>query len=200
MISKKKTFNKKEDYDYKDKFIYDSRLNKLQRKYCSCVNKVRTKLSKKNKTGAYPICYSSLRKNFIRQELDKETSNKSINKGNNSLKNKKKDKRENKKGSKKKNYLNLSKTKFNKLSRKFNKSLKNTRTNCVMNYDFRRLSENEIINIALEKKIPTEYSKNGIKHQFKKSTLVKSIKNKYLDRKLPKNKNTRKKSKKSKKK
>mgnify|MGYP001445591754 CR=1 FL=1 len=56
------------------------------------------------------------------------------------------------------------------------------------------------INIALEKKIPTEYSKNGIKHQFKKSTLVKSIKNKYLDRKLPKNKNKRKKSKKSKKK
>lgn len=193
MIGKKKTFNKKENYDYKDKFIYDSRLNKLQRKYCSCVNKVRTKLSNKNKTAAYPICYSSLRKNFIRQELEKEISKKSINKENNSVKSKKKNKRKNKKESKKKNYLNLSKTKFNKLSKKFNKSLKNTRTNCVMNYDYRRLSENEIINIALEKKIPTEYFKNGKKHQFKKSTLVKSIKNKYLDRILPKNKNTKKK-------
>lgn len=195
MVGKKGSFSKKENYDYKDKFIYDSRLNKLQRKYCSCVNKVRTKLSKKNKTAAYPICYSSLRKNFIRQELEKEISKKSINKENNSVKSKKKDKRKNKKESKK-NYLNLSKTKFNKLSKKFNKSLKNTRTNCVMNYDYRRLSENEIINIALEKKIPIEYFKNGKKHQFKKSTLVKSIKNKYLDRKFPKNKNTKKKCKK----
>ena len=66
MIKKKRKTNKKKTKKSKNPFNLDSRLNLTQRKYCSCLMKVRPKTQK---NAAYPICYNSIKKSYKKLAL-----------------------------------------------------------------------------------------------------------------------------------
>ena len=63
----------------KNPFNLDSRLNLIQRKYCSCLMKVRPKTPK---NAAYPICYNSIKKSYKKYNNTKRSFEKNINKAN----------------------------------------------------------------------------------------------------------------------
>ena len=175
--SSKSSKSKKKDYDYKDKFIYDARLTKLQRKYCSCINKVRSNLPDKNKSAVYPICYTSIKNKYIKDELGDVISVKS----NNSSKSKRNQGNKNSISKKVSKKIKLSK-KYKKIEEEFQKRLNTSRTNCLMNYDFRRLSDKEVEDMAKEKGIKLTYNKNGKTVKYQKPVLVRSLKDKYFKR------------------
>ena len=62
----------------KDLFNIDSRLNKYQRRYCSCLMKVRPTVKK---NASYPICYSSIKRKY-KSMKKKKSFDKVINLGN----------------------------------------------------------------------------------------------------------------------
>lgn len=61
-----------------DTFLLDSRLNRTQRKFCSCIMDVRVGIakSKKRKTSnfdiSYPICYKSIKGRYIKDQKFKK--------------------------------------------------------------------------------------------------------------------------------
>jgi hypothetical protein len=71
----------------------------------------------------------------------------------------------------------------------FQKKLKHTKINCVMNYDYDKYSLTDIQKLAKTKKISINYYKRGTPKQFKKSTLVQKITSNYLTKKYKKFKN-----------
>lgn len=72
----KRKINKKKTKKSKNPFNLDSRLNLTQRKYCSCLMKVRPKTQK---NAAYPICYNSIKNSYKKYNSTKRPFEKSIN-------------------------------------------------------------------------------------------------------------------------
>lgn len=85
-------------------------------------------------------------------------------------------------------YLGLDKTKGQKKNFEF--MLNKKKANCTMNYNYDNFNLQQVQALAKEMKIPITYigSKDGKKKQFAKSTLVKKITSRYLDKKKRKQK------------
>lgn len=138
----------------KDTFVLDSRLNGTQRKFCSCLMKVRTSINKRNKKKkkktalkvAYPICYKSIKNKYIRDNMSKK----------------------NKRGK----YKHIS----------FEKTIKMKKLNCLFNYDFNKYELEDLQLMAKEKGIKTSYKKNGKMLKYTKTQLLRKMRTKYFNK------------------
>lgn len=136
----------------KDTFVLDSRLNKTQRKFCSCLMKVRTSINKRNKNKkkktalkvAYPICYKSIKKKYISE--------------------------------------NMSRKKNKYKPRTFEKTIKMKKLNCLFNYDFNKYDLEDLQLMAKEKGIKTSYKKNGKTLKYTKTQLLRKMRTKYFNK------------------
>lgn len=149
-------------------FRTGSKLTRIQRKYCSCLMKVRTDLIKQKKIftpnrkpqnkkskkkmddkAHYGICYTNIRKY---QKMDKNK----------------------------------------KLRRQFYMKLNPPKTNCVMNYNFDNYTLEEVQGLATENNVSLKYVREGETKYYKKSTLVSKIIDIYLKKQKEKSKQMRK--------
>ena len=142
----------------KQYFTYGSKLTGLQRRYCSCLMKVRGDLVKSGKIltrkkkpqnkkttklmsdkAHYGICYGSIRKQ-----------------------------------------MKMNKNK--KTKRQFHQMLHPRSTNCIMNYDFNDYTLQQVQSLSKEMRIPITYKRKNRRRKFyKKSTLVKRLTTRYLN-------------------
>ena len=68
----------------------------------------------------------------------------------------------------------------------FERKLNKKKANCTMNYNYDLFTLLQVQKLAIEMNIPTTYMKNGHKKSFAKSTLIKKITSRYLDKKKKK--------------
>ena len=154
-------------------FISHSKLNNFQRKYCKCLMDIRPNLNKININ--------------INKKSKKET-NKKINKKNQKLELTRQTPYGLCYNSIRKN-ANMHKTKKQKAT--FEKILNRKKTNCTMNYNYDVFDLINVQKMAEEFKIPIKYKsvKNNKVKYYAKSTLVKKLIDRYLNKKKIKNKN-----------
>lgn len=167
----KKNIKKTSATNLKKKFVSNSRLSKLQRKYCSCIMDVRANLvNSKSKT-------KNNKSRNDKSKTNNSSKNKSMKKKSNVINN---------------NpyaicYSSIRKSKnMNTTLKKreqFKKELNPSRTNCVMNYEYNSFSLQQVQEFAKERNIPITYKKkNGKLAPYKISTLSSMITRSYLSK------------------